>query len=316
MNELLTAGLWPRLRKLAKRAHKKSAAVAYVTDDRYVIFENGDVLVTDASDEAIKSGQTSAALLKAAFKRKAQIVSITGLHSKVYVFDKYAVIGSANLSKESEKRTEAALLTDQPTVVSAARLLIDTFKEDGEIVDEAFINRISKLPVTKRTKVTGSSKRKGMDDPAPRTWLVGLKPAQEKEEEITIAQQGLEEAEKHVSQDDSSVSWIRFRGNSRFRREAKKGDVVVSIWTADGRGKPNLVYHHAPILLRKDDATNDVTWFYVEEYPDADDTTLTWKKFQRLYSQIGFPGKLSQWASREVAPHHSDALHDLWFDQK
>jgi hypothetical protein len=51
----------------------------------------------------------------------------------------------------------------------------------------------------------------------------------------------LEEAEKHVSQEDRSVSWIRFRGNSRFRREAKKGDVVVSIWTADGKGKPNVV---------------------------------------------------------------------------
>jgi hypothetical protein len=74
--------------------------------------------------------------------------------------------------------------------------------------------------------------------------------------------------------------------------------------------------HHAPILLRKDDDAHDVTWFYVEEYPNADDTTLTWKQFQRLYSQIGFPGKLSQWASREVASHHSDALHDLWFNQK
>jgi hypothetical protein len=304
------------LRKLAKRAHKKAAAVAYVTDDRHVIFEKGDILVTDASDEAIKSGQTSAALLKAAFKRKAQIVSISGLHSKVYVFDNYAVIGSANLSKESERRTEAALLTDQPTVVSATRLLIDTFKRDGEIVDEAFISRISKLPVTKRTPVPGSSKRKVMDDPETRTWLVGLKPAQEKEDEKKMAQEGLEEAEKHVSQEDSSVSWIRFRGNSRFRREAKKGDVVVSIWTADGKATPNVVYHHAPILLRKDDDAHDVTWFYVEEYPDAEDTTLTWKQFQRLYSQIGFPGKLSQWASREVAPHHSDALHDLWFDQK
>ena len=316
MNDLLSSALWPRIRELAKKSQKKSAAVAYVTDDRHIVFGKGDVLITDASDEAITSGQTSAALLKAAWKRKAEIVSITGLHSKVYVFDKYAVIGSANLSKESERRTEAALLTDQPTVVSAVRLLIEGLKTEGEVVDETFISRICKLPVARRLSGLGGDRRTRMDDPTPRTWLVGLKPAKEKEDEQAVIEEGMEEAEKHVSQEDSSVSWIRFRGNSKFRREAITGDVVVCIWTANGKGSPNAVYHHAPILYRKDDEAHDVTWFYVEEYPDADDTTLTWKQFQRLYSQIGVPGKASQWASRELARHHSDALHDLWFDQK
>lgn len=315
MNELLSSGLWPRLKKLAKSAYQKHAAIAYVTDDTKVVFGKGDVLITDASDEAVKSGQTSAAVLRAAWKRKAEIVSIAGLHSKVYVFDKYAVIGSANLSKESERRTEAALLTDQPAVVSAARLLIERLKREGDVVDEAFISRISGLPVTRRMSVPIGKKRESIADPTPRSWLVGLKPVQEKEEEQVVVEEGLAEAEKHVSQ-DSSVSWIRFRGNSRFRREAKEGDRVVRIWTEDGKGKPSAVYHHAHIRLRKEDETNDVTWLYVEEDPDVDETTLTWKQFQRLYSQIGLPGKLSQWASREIACEHSEALHDLWKVQK
>ncbi|MCA9124579.1 MAG: hypothetical protein H6822_19620 [Planctomycetaceae bacterium] len=49
MNELLSSGLWTRIRGLAKKAKKKSAAVAYVTDDRYLKFGKGDVLVIDAS---------------------------------------------------------------------------------------------------------------------------------------------------------------------------------------------------------------------------------------------------------------------------
>lgn len=315
MNELLSSGLWTRLRKLAKSAKKKHAAIAYVTDDTKIAFGKGDVLIADASDEAIKSGQTSAAVLKAAWKRKAQIVSLTGLHAKVYVFDKYAVIGSANLSKESERRTEAALLTDQPTVVSAARLLIDRLKNEGKAVDEGFIERICKLPVTMRPHPIPGQKAKTKDDPVPRSWLVGLKPVEEKEEEKAVVEEGMEEAEKHVSQEDSSISWIRFRGNSRLRKEAKAGDVVVCIWTASAKGKPEAVYHHAPILLRKDDEENNVTWLYVEEFPDAHETTLTWKRFQKLYVQIGGPGKLSQWPSRELPRHISDALHDLWFDQ-
>jgi hypothetical protein len=75
MNELLSSGLWQRLRKLPKRANKKFAAIAYVTDDTKIAFGKDDVLITDASDEAVKSGQTSAAVLKAALNRKAQIVS-------------------------------------------------------------------------------------------------------------------------------------------------------------------------------------------------------------------------------------------------
>src|SRR5688572_7885217 len=105
MNELLSKSLWPRLRELAKSAHRKHAAIAYVTDDRFVVFGEGDVLITDASDGAITSGQTSATVLKAALKRGAKIVSIPGLHAKLYVFDRYAIIGSANLSKGSERRT-------------------------------------------------------------------------------------------------------------------------------------------------------------------------------------------------------------------
>lgn len=315
MNELLSSGLWPRIRQLAKRAKKKSAAIAYVTDDRYIKFGKGDVLVTDASDEAIKSGQTSTAVLKAALKRKADISSIAGLHAKMYVFDRIAVVGSANLSKESERRTEAALFTDQPTAVSSARVLIERLKAKGDTVNEAFISRISKLPV-KRRKGGAVSRGKPPEDPMPRSWLVGLKPVQHKEGEQPVVEQGTEEAEMHVSDEDSSVSSIRFRGNSRFRREAKAGDVVVCIWTAKSKGKPTAVYQHAPILLRKDDEENDVTWLFVEEYDDAEETTLTWKQFEKLYKQIGITGKLSQWPSRELARHHSDALHDLWLDLK
>jgi hypothetical protein len=314
MDELLSAGLWPRLRQLAKKAQRKHAAVAYVTDDRFVTFDKGDLLVTDASDGAIKSGQTSAAVLKAALKREAQIVSITGLHAKLYVFDRCAIVGSANLSKESEMRTEVALLTDQPSTVSASRLLIESLKGDGEIVDDSFIARIGKLPVTKMAPMAADRKRLRKVDLLPRTWLVGLKPIEVKADEQESVEEGQAEAQQHVSDESSEVSWIRSRGNSRFRREAKEGDLVISIWTENGNGKPHAVYHHAPILLRQDDPVNDSVRFWVEEYPDSEETTLTWKQFHKLFSQIGLPGKLTQWPTRELASNHSAALHDLWFD--
>lgn len=316
MNELISTELWPRLKALAKHAKRKHAAIAYVTDDTKIRFGKNDVLVTDASDEAIKSGQTSAEVLRAAFERKAEIYSVAGLHAKVYVFDKYAVIGSANLSLHSEQLVEAALLTDQPSAVSSARLFIAQLKFGAELVDESFIQRIGEIEVGPRifnSKVKAKSKR--AKDRVSRSWLVGLKPVDQKPEEQSDVEEGIAQAEKQVSHQDSSVSWIRFRGDSKFRREAQAGDVVVCIWTKDGKASPTCVYHHAPILIRQDDKDNDVTRFYVEEFPDAEQTTLTWKRFQRLFTQIGGKGKLSQWSAREIPASISDAIHDLWFDQ-
>lgn len=43
MNKLLSIGLWPGLKQIAKSAKKKHAAIAYVTDDTKIAFGKGDV---------------------------------------------------------------------------------------------------------------------------------------------------------------------------------------------------------------------------------------------------------------------------------
>lgn len=117
-------------------------------------------------------------------------------------------------------------------------MLIERLKGNGEAVDEAYIARISKLSVRKPVGVGEGGKRPLKDGPVPRTWLVGLKPVQTKEGEEALAEKGQAEAEQRVSDEDSEVSWIRFRGTSRFRREAKQGDLVIQIWTENGKGEP------------------------------------------------------------------------------
>jgi hypothetical protein len=81
MNELLCDSLWSTIKRLAKRATTKRAAVAYITSDEFVKFADGDVLITDASEPAIASGQTNAKVLARAFKRGAELYSLRGLLS-------------------------------------------------------------------------------------------------------------------------------------------------------------------------------------------------------------------------------------------
>ena len=316
MNELLSAGLWTRLRELANQAQRKYASIAYVTDDRFVKFGKGDVLVTDASDRAVMSGQTSAEVLKAAVKRKAEVVSIPGLHTKLYVFDNQVIIGSANLSKGSEKLTEVALFTDQPSTLSASRCLIENLRASGDPVDDAFISRIINLPVEKLPLSIPFNKSIKNVDVASRTWLVGLHEIEPSAVEHPLIKEEELVAKSYASDEDSEVSWIRMRGKSLFRREAQKGDVIICIWSASPKSKPYGVYHHAPILLREDDPDTNSTRFWIEDFPNSKETTLTWTRFKKLYARVGLPGKFTQWPAREIASNHSAALHNLWFDRE
>ena len=312
MNELLSASLWPRIRKLAKSSRRKKAAIAYVTDDRFIKFGEGDVLITDASDAAIKAGQTDAQLLKRAYGRKANLFSLEGLHGKIYVLDRFAIVGSANLSKGSENLTEVATLTDNPSVVGSARILIRDLQNRARSIDEKFIKRICKLPVAKRSPFKDSKKNRRNERLKPRIWLVGLKPRKGKEQVADVVKRGKEKAERRRSHSDSDIEELYFGSRSLFRREAKRDDLIIRIWTGSTTGKPDCVYHHSTILNREEDEESNETIFFVEDYPDCEETKLSWPKFKKIYARAGISRKLSQWPTRELKQQQSDALHELW----
>jgi len=148
MDRVLTDDVWSQISKELKSAKRRMAAVAYVTSQRYLKLVRNDVLVCDASDIAIKSGQTSARLLQSLLRRGVEVWSKPGLHSKVSVFGKYALIGSSNLSASSEDNlTELSLLTDRGQVVSQVSAFVHGLREVSDRVDREFVHRILAIPV-------------------------------------------------------------------------------------------------------------------------------------------------------------------------
>src|SRR5688572_15748364 len=116
-HQILAADAWRTIRRHARRARQRKAAVAYVTQD-LIGLSKGDVLVVNASSAAVMCGETDARLLQRLSKRKVQLYHCADLHAKVLLLDRVAVIGSANMSTASRSRLiEAALLTSQATVV-------------------------------------------------------------------------------------------------------------------------------------------------------------------------------------------------------
>ena len=102
MDKIFTNSSWSKISSYFTEGAPKFAAIAYVSKGTPLKFGNGDILICDASESSIKSGNTDAGILLNFKKNGAQIFSCENLHAKIVVCGKYAVIGSSNLSKSSE----------------------------------------------------------------------------------------------------------------------------------------------------------------------------------------------------------------------
>jgi hypothetical protein len=315
VNELLCHNLWATIKRLAKRATTKRAAVAYITSDELVKFADGDVLITDASESAIASGQTNAKVLARVFKRGARLYSLRGLHTKVYLLGGTVVIGSANLSATSANDLiEAAWVTDAPTAVGMATSLVQQLTVQAERIDETFLRQILKIKVKRHPAPGGrSAKPKRVRIPKHRTWIVGVKEIlKDLPAEQEAIEAGTAAAKQMVTKSSSDVSWIRWTGHSRFRSEAKEGDSVIQIWSSYRAKRPTAVYRHAPILHRQEE--NTCTRFFVEDFADMGDTCITWIEFKKIVGRVGLIGKIGPASAREITEPTANALFSLWRD--
>src|SRR2546426_12755134 len=95
MENFLTGDIWREVNKLLAKRQEKIACIAYVTSDNLHLTK-GDILICDASNFAIKFGETSAKTLDTYFKRGVKLFINQQLHSKLLLTDNFLVVGSAN----------------------------------------------------------------------------------------------------------------------------------------------------------------------------------------------------------------------------
>ena len=285
MKALLSDDLWHELSAQFAGHQRIRAAIAYVTT-QHLEFRHGDLLVCDASDDAIKGGLTFASLLRSFVSQGADVFSYDGLHSKVAVIDDYALIGSANLSENAGVKTcEASLLTDDLQVIGLIQGFIEEVKDEAEPVTEDFLRRIELLPVIRKGGISRKSKKK-INIGKSRVWLISTAPMSDKlmkaEEEFILT--GTEEAKKHLKSSDNEVEPIRWHGKSRFRSKAKRGDLIVQVFT-ERRGKRKYieVYRPAPLLHRQDEAK--WTRFYIEV--PKQQLYYRWKDIKKDFTSLG-----------------------------
>ncbi len=122
---LVTNGVWKRIKSAAEASRLPAlVAVAYLGKGASKLLPLGENsrLVVDASEAAVKAGQTHPADLLKLAKRGVRVYGVSNLHAKLFVFGGRAFIGSANASNRSAHGLlEAVVETTDKETVNAAR---------------------------------------------------------------------------------------------------------------------------------------------------------------------------------------------------
>jgi hypothetical protein len=286
--DFMTKGIWKSVTAAAKAARKPSlVAVAYFGQgaSKLLPLRAGSCLVVDASENAVKSGQTHPADLKKLQSRGVVIYSYPSLHAKVYAFDSFAFIGSANASNRSAGiLTEAVVKTSNQAVVRSAKTFVRDLCRDE--LSPGRLDRLQKM--YRPPRVPGGTKARGMvhsrkpKQTMPRLFLAQLKLKDIPEGSEGASEQGMKIAKTRRKHGRSYVLDDYFSVGKNIIQE---GDKVIQILERpDGR---RLIDAPADVLYTRPWKGNryPVTFIYLE-HPDVRRTRL-----DKLARRLGYGAK-------------------------
>ncbi len=311
--ELIVEHVWDELRRYWVNG-PRFVAVAYYSSDENLKYELGDVLIVNASDTAIRTGQTNASALRRAHSSGARVFSHPNLHAKLYALGSHLLVGSANSSLNSRHGVIDCLgHSDDPYTVSRARSFVDGLGSVSDEVDDHFLTRIEAFPVESK-QYTPMPRRPPPDASPPHCWLLGMHPADYPGDESELSDDI--EATEGTLEKGETAEWFWWpKSNSRFYREAKIGDLFVTIWRQrpDKEVARGVKVYMPRIIQRITIAENDKRRVYhFAEGDVADARALTWRQFLRLASQVGWEQQITVKSARAIPQQHVQSLCKFW----
>jgi hypothetical protein len=222
--------VWPMLTRAAKvSCNRSDAAVAYFGQgaSRLLPLRRGSRLVVDASEMAVRSGQTHPGDLVALQNKGVRIFSVPNLHAKVFVFGSTVYVGSANVSNRSAGHlVEAMVRTTDKTTVRTARAFVRSL-----CLQELTPTLLKRLQVIYRPPLipgVKSLKRKSVAESdeaaAPRVLMAHNRYVEWSERDNERHDVALIVAKKRrIHSRSFELTSFNFKGRCPYRR----GDVVV-----------------------------------------------------------------------------------------
>ena len=310
---LVGEDLWKVLPKLVRSSRRVDAAIAYLGQDgaKLLPLKRGDRLVVDMSIATVKAGGTCPHEVEKLIKRGVKVFTRSNLHAKIVIADKKALVGSANVSRNSRDfLDEAAVLTGDPVTVERAKEFLDRICIEPvlpEYLSEC--KRAYKLShvASKRSSTSEHDRRVSLEE----LWLVNLihDLIPKKEEElynrsVNKAQEKLKDYRK------TKVDTIRWTGQSKIVKKIKMGDRLIQcIKHKDGRV---FVYPPARLILIDHYTVEhkDRYLFHLESPKRGQ--PMAWSEFRKVLGSL-LGRQISRPRHTLVRdPEQADALLRLW----
>jgi len=250
---VITQGIWPRISAAARRSKQPAhVAVAYFGQGaaKLLPLPRGSRLVVDASEGAVKSGQTCPAELKKLMKTAdVRVYSVPNLHAKVFVFGPTAVIGSTNASwRSAGTLVEAAVaITDRKAVSTARQFVRSLCLHELGPKGLEHLQRMYRPPRIAGNRGRRQSRHRRVVRPElPRLLLAQLRPFDPPDGSEKTEKAGRQAGRKRMSQPRRHVLedfW--WSGRCPYRL----GDIVVQVMREDDSRRmaspPGEVVHTA-----------------------------------------------------------------------
>ncbi len=307
------AAVWPLIRKAVRRSKRPAhVAVAYLGQgaSRLLPLPRQSRLVVDASESAVRSGQTCPTELAKLQKRGVRVFSASNLHAKVFVIDSKVFVGSANVSRRSSNAlVEAVVMTSDRAVVAGAR----RFVADLCLIElgPERLRRLAKI--YRPAKVTGSSSPRArlnsqrVRPTLPRVWIAHLMAADWPEWTEEALERGHQAAKDRMNRRRRhAIDEFSWGKSPSFR----PGDIVVQVVKEeDGRrmvSPPGTVLHIEKWKRRRDSRV-----FVYLEVPVRRRVQL-----DRLAGRVGAVGKKRLMRGGRVSSELSERLLEAWGNGK
>jgi hypothetical protein len=141
--KFLSFDTWPRIHALSMSTHQKLVAVPFLGQGatKRLPLRKGDILIVRFDKGTIKAGMTDPREIVKYIKRGVQVHSTSNLHAKVFVLGGTAIVGSQNVSANSEVGlVEAAIETSDPGTVRKCKSFVKSLR--GDIIELPFAEKM------------------------------------------------------------------------------------------------------------------------------------------------------------------------------
>lgn len=233
MIKFLADDIWVTIKSLSDKSRKTKIAVAYFGTgaSTQVTLKKGDTLLVAMTLGNVKVGQVNPFEIEKLYKKGVNIFNLPNLHSKIYLFDKSVIIGSANVSSNSaDNLIETGLLTNDSNAISQAESFINEHcieKVEQDYIEVCKKNYNPPKSFGSKQKRTAKNKFKGQ---LTTTWVISTTSTTWKDEDYETLETDQEIFENKISNKRTLELYeVKYGISNSFINKVKEGDIIIEI---------------------------------------------------------------------------------------